>query len=231
MKKIVFIFLYMTVLGISSCMKDGGNIQNYTMLGIVEMDFTYSQPKIVTSSEDVLVPELTDHLNDKVFEGDAVLANFTVDYDNQPYPEAIVATELSLKIIDKSYPLPAIEEDNGSNESAISIKYIEIDRVGNFLFFNFGHTAPKDQTFDYEMTYKTDEISTIYIKAKIKKAGSESLADFLYLYAFNMSSYLRLLEPDSENAVTFNIKVFDGVDEEGNNVYVNWSGNPIRLSL
>ena len=221
----------MTVLGISSCMKDGGNIQTYRLPGIVEMDFTYFQPKIATLSGDVLVPELADHLNDIFFEGDAVLANFTIDYDNQPYPNAIVATELSLKKIDIGSPLPAIEGDNGSNESTISIKYIEIDRIGNFLFFNFGHSAPKDQTFDYEMTYNTDDISTIYIKAKIKKAGSESLSNILYLYAFNMSSYLRLLEPDSDKTVTFNIEVFDGVDEEGNNVYVNWSENPIRLSL
>ena len=231
MKKIVFSLLCMLMLGFSSCIKDGDNVANFSMLAVVG-SLHSMQPTIVTPDGTILAPDLLEHLYIDLYEGDALLVSFSINYDNQPSTEYLTASNLQYEKIGKSSPIPISGSESGEFSTPIEdLRYIYL--VGNTLFFEFIHKAPGDQKFEYEMTYNREEdaeIPTIYLRAKKIGTGSMAEGTILYLYAFDMR-YLFMTYKDAENKVTFNIKYKTGVNEDGMDMYDDWADNPYKIEV
>ena len=236
MKKIVFSLLCVLILGVSSCIKDGDNISNHSMFAVVGSSNSM-QPTIITEDGTILAPDLMEYLHFDLFEGDALIVSFSINYDNQPSTEYYTASNLIIvDKIGKSYPIPTSGGESTESEyfstpieEVVPYPYL----IGNTLFFAFGHTAPIDQEFEYEMTYDRDEdneIPTIYLRAKSVSTGSGSERAVGQYYAFDMY-YFFTTHKDSDNNVKFNIKYKVGVNEDGTGKYNDLDSNPLTIKV
>ena len=237
MKKIVFSFLCMLILGFPSCIKEGDNVTNYPpMVGVVGSLHSSMQPTIITERGTVLAPELMEHLFLDLFEGDAIVVSFSVDYDNQPSTEYSTVSNLLYEKVGKVTSVPTPGGESESGDFSLPIEDVEpYFLLENTLFIFFAHTAPSDQKFKYEMTYYRDEdaeIPTICLRAKKEGTGSKTEATISYLYAFDMR-YFFMTYKDSENYVTFNINYKTGENEDGTDKYDIWTdnGNPFKIKI
>ena len=221
------------MLGVAGCTKEGDNITYYRdMAGILDL---YSIPPIIkTANETFLAPELN-YIAD-LSDGDIVVASFSVNYDLEPSSEDYyTASQLSFMKLDQSY---IIAGEGDSYNYTFPIEDAEpFDFIDNYLIFVFTHTAPTDLKFTYEMTYNYEEISdennipTVSIRAKKGGAGERPEQTFLYLYAFDMRSFLGNLPKDSDNNVKFNIEYKTGKNEDGTEIFQPWSNNPLKLPV
>jgi hypothetical protein len=231
MKKTVFSLLGVLMLVFSGCMDKGGNSQYVErIVGIAGYSDLF-QPAIITASETFLAPELQKPLLDgDLYEGDALIASFNLDLDNQPSTEYYTASQLEyMKITTGSSIYPTPEGESMTDDFSAPIEALSgFAFVGNVMFFGFVHySVPQDQAFDYELTFPSDPVEdadypTIYLRAKESGTGTQSKTNIEFLYAFNMSSFFYTLQKDADNNVKFYIK-YKGVDGEGNDVYKDWA--------
>ena len=228
MKKLVFLFLSMFMLGLSGCMDKGDNIEPFpTMPAIVSFD-NIIQPVIITPWGTYYLSGLPNDLMDE----DAIWTQFSVNYDQQPpSSKYYVVSDFQYYKVGRNYP---IETAGGmsANNFDFPLKNVEpIGRVvydwGDVLFFGFELTASSDQEFIYEMTYDPNEIDVVYLRAK----ENSSMGAYPYFYAFDMRYYYTRLPGYSDHIVKFNIMYQTGVDEEGNDIYKAWDKNPCEIQL
>jgi len=230
MKKVVFPFLSILMLGLSGCLDKGGdNYSSYSSVpAIVQIDYTTLQPVLITSLGKFIAPELQSALYTDLNEGDAILTNFSI-YDNLQTSDEniIVSNVLWVKIGQTS---PRSTSGGGSSSDNFDLQnggmkiegmdiydIIQYDYNKTVMFLVFTHTTFSDQKFDYEMTYDYNENTDIYIRAKKNGTASQVTATFSYLYAFDMSSYLMTLSQGGKK-VSFNLKYKTG-EEDGKDVY------------
>ena len=228
MKRIVFPFLGILMLGLFSCMDTGGdNISSYSFVPAIveEFDFNTFQPALFTPLGKIIVPDLHNAQNPTLYEGDAVLANFNINQDQQLSNEYTIASDVQCIKINQVRAYSTSGGESESDNFNFKINGINTgivffcDNYRAFIFIEFTHEAPSDQEFDYEMTYDPYENTNIaYIRAKKNGQGTKNNSALInYLYAFNITDYLIKLR-GSEKRVTFKLKYKIG-EEEGKDVY------------
>ena len=237
MKKLIFLFWGISTFALSGCIKPGSNSQKFTEVpAIVGFSIEALQTTINISDGGagylpLLAPTL---MSAELDDGDAIIANFTINYDQQS-TQYYTVSDLTWDKVGQDYPKPKSEADDGFDEPIEEI--LQWGRISygwyDILFFKFKQTAPSDQVFIYEMTYGLDEtgLSTVYISAQKSGEGSNPSEVNSFYYAFNIKDYLSTLSVDYENMVKFYIEFKTGVDSEGRDVYKSWSGNPLRLLM
>jgi len=222
MKRIIFPFLGMFMLVLSSCIKTGDSYQTFQEVpAIVGLSNTF-QPLLITQWETFIAPDLQDKIFNEIMEGDLLLIWFTVNYNKQPSAaEHVVVSDLQYIKIGRGspYATPGGESMTGDYNTPIEEMYMfnRFNKVGDYLLFVFGHTALIDQKFTYEMTYDPDnqnDIKVLYLRAKKVGEGSKTESSFLYPFAFNMSYFFNE-NKGANNMVKISFK-FKGVDSEGN---------------
>jgi len=208
MKRIVFPFLVMVILGLSSCMKPGDNIQNYQLLpAFVEFDlslgFTLKTPLGTIVSPDIQKATDLDW-------GDAVITSFTVNFDQQASTEYTVAYNVEYAKAVRGSAVATSEGVSITGDFDLPIEMMGIyGGLENYLFFGFAHKGTIDaDRFVYEMTYDVNE-PVLYIRAKKAESGAKN-----QLCACSMSSFYTA-HKNAENTVTFTIQYKTGVDENG----------------
>ena len=230
MKKIIFSFLGILMLGMSGCLKPGENVQTLYLPGIIVFDFTTFQLMLATSAGLFFAPDLQ-HYSD-ITEGDIVLVEFDIDHNNQPYSDYFVASDL--RILEKiNMTMPWKSTEGGSDDFDLPILFVNTDWsdavVYNgmvIFFFIFNHNIASDQEIDYQMTYAVDEsemVPTAYIRAK--KVGQIIESDQIVerIQAFNMTNLLS--EMKSYEKTYFNIMYNKGGEDVD---FESWLGNPVR---
>ena len=225
MKRVVFPFLCMVMLGVTGCMKPGDNIQCYNdgMPAIVEVSYDNIQPLpliIVPGDEYIYAPELSDHLYTDIMEGDAIWTSFCINRTQPSGYQYEIASDLAYMKVGQGYSQGTPNGESIASDFNSSINSMEIATlIKNNLFFIFVHKAPEDQKFTYEMTYSpTANPPVLYIRAKKDGSGSKAEKEFMYPYAFNMYSFFSHYK-DGSNKVSFSIQYQTGVDADGNAVY------------
>ena len=240
MKRIVFPFLGIIMLVFSGCIDpgNGDNISSFSYVPAIvdEFDFTTSYPALFTSLGKVSAPELYRDLSSgKLYDGAAVLANFSINYDQQPSTEYTLVSDVELSpVINQTSAYS--NSGGGSVSGNFNGKIVKIsghdlvfcDNYKAVIFIAFIHEAPEDQEFIYEMTYDAYENTDIlYIRAKNDGQGTKTSSTFPYLYVFDISDYLTTLR-GGEKKVTFNLKYKMDVDNEGRDIYGEYE-NPIEI--
>ena len=242
MKKLVFPFLGVLMLGLSGCMDKSGNMQDFSYIpAIVGLDFSTTQPELITSVGDkLLAPTLP--LFSELHEGDAILTFFTIYYDQQPSTDYIIVSDLNWVNVTKKSSQPTPEGASTTGDFDTPIESMEVFDVITYdggyrtvMFLVFQHlSVPNDQEFEYEMTYdfnynssETDDLPVIYIRAKKKGESSKATANVAYFYAFDMSNFISK-HSGSEKEISFNLYYKTGEEDE-DDVYKEWSENPVRI--
>ena len=229
MKKIIFSFVGILMFMLTGCLKPGDNIQPYFVPALVAFDFTTFQLVLVTSSGIFIAPELQNY---EVTDGDAVLAEFNINYSNQPYSDIFVASELN--ILGKINMTAAWRTTGGETDDfdtpVLFMSDTWYDAVVYdgivVLFFLFNHNISPDQELDYQMTYDIDAsemIPTAYIRAKKVGQSLQPEQPVERIHAFNMTYLLSEMTYYEKN--TFNIMYNKGGEEQD---FEEWLGNPVR---
>jgi len=223
MKKLVFAFLGVLMLGLPSCMKTGDNISNYQDIpAIVGISYETFQPTIITSGGTFLAPELSNYLYTELFEGDAIwIYYFSINYDQPTTTGEYIAYDLQFFTVETGWA-----QSGMSGEYDVPITNMGVaDLVGNVMFCVFEHKAPTDQKFRYELTYETNEASELELCIRAEYADTESTGTATtvnYPFAFNMY-YVFIQYKGADNIVKFKMKYKTGVDDEGNDEYTYYA--------
>jgi len=238
MKKIIFPFLGMLILGLSSCKKEADDVIVYgrDIPAIVGYDRSTNKPLLITSGEVLHAPDLRDYLLYYLLEeGDVILAYFYLNQSRQPADNKYrTVTFFDYWKLGVTSPT---EEEEVDADDFIPVEYMTLydfiiyDRI-YVLFAGFIHTSYY-RDFDYEMTYDAgetdDEIPVLSVRAKPRGQEYKTLAEYRCPYAFDMYEYLMSLEKDAENKVRFDIRYGMGKDGDGNEVWEYWTGIEITL--
>ena len=239
MKKLVCPILGIVMFALSACIKSGDNIQTLKEVpAVVGLSFDPFSTTIIISNGaggawQFIAPELNEFLDIDLNEGDLLITNFTINYEQQPFPPYTTVSNLTWKKVDLGYPKHKSEAEDDFDvffENATLWDVIQYNWK-DLLFFKFVQKAPADQEFVYEMTYDYNDFGmcTVYIRAKENGTGSQPSAKNSFYYAFDVSDLVGNLSP-SNNNVRFNI-VFKTGEKDGEEIYQSWVGNPLVLPL
>ena len=214
MKKLVFPFLVMVMLGWTGCMKPGDNIQDFQyVVAFVEFDFELGlfQNVLKTASGTMASNEIQ---RADLYDGDALLAFFTVNFDQQVSDNYTLVYDFNY--IKCSRGVAEATPGGASVAGDFDLPIGAIDIFGgldNSLFFGFRHKDISDKdNFIYEMTYDVNE-PVVYLRAKKNATGSKNT-----VCAFNMYRFFSD-HKNADNKVTFTIKYKTGVKDNGEDDY------------
>jgi len=235
MKKILFGFLCLVILSVSSCFKIENKDDIITFPSPAVLQYNSTNELVLSSKAGVfLAPELESKLNTEINIGDLVFSVFSVNL-SKPKSASGYYTAYDI-LLAKVYTRTPVATEGGVSETGdynSSIREIQIlDFWNNYLYFGLIHSAPEGQEFVYEMTYDINEKNktpTVYIRAK--KSGEDITGDVTntaMFYAFDMTE-LALKFINSDNRLNLNIMFKTGVDKEGNEVFTNFPLNPVFL--
>ena len=207
----------MLILVFSGCIKRGDNIATFNDEPAIYDYYSFFRPAIETRfGETLLAPELE---NESFIGGELLWVDFEINYDKQPYSDALTATILAYQQIYSTYVTTGKADETAEDGYDAPIaSLLDIKNIEKMLFFWFGHKAPQKQTFGYKMFYDPDDTSsipTLYIKAQKTNEETGTGIDLKTCYGFDLSSFLNRYEGSEE--VKINIKYCtgskDGVDE------------------
>jgi hypothetical protein len=232
MKKLVFPILGVLMLYFSGCNKPGDNIQNLELPAIVGMSWETFQPTMITSLGTFLAPELS---SADFFEGEAIWAYFSVNYDQPNAYGEYIAYDLYALKVETGWTQSTVGGESMAGDYDLPIENMWVaDLIGNMMFFIFEHRVSTDQKMLYELTYDGSETSdpVVYIRAKKDYTeGTASVGTLNYPFAFNMSSVFGTYK-DSDNWVRFRIKYKTGVDDDENDQYGDFNqGTLIEIKV
>ena len=223
-------------LGLTGCFKPKDNIQTFTDVAAI-VGFNYElfppQPTLIILGIELLAPELYDI--EGIYDGDAVVATFDVNYDDQPYLGYVLASNLRASKIDMAWAT-ATEggaSTGGFNDVIGNMRLFDVIEYGYensnvVLFAEFLHEVPRDLHFDYEMTYDINdesEIMPLYIRAKISGQSSLQPTQTVVKCAFDISYFIMHLRSSSK--IGFHI-MFNVGNEDGEEKFVGMD-RPVLL--
>ena len=237
MKKIVFPFLGMVMLGLSSCIKPGDNIQCFNDLGMPAIvGDPYDQyppvPIIYTPSdkpggEPVVVPELMNELFSEFYGGEAIWTYFCINFDQPSSNGYPTAYDFQYGKIDMVSPQGTTGGASTSNEYNFPIEDMGLQGfIKDVIFIILAHKAPEDQKFTYEMTFdrdvKLDDTIILTLRAKKNGEGTKGERNIGYIFAFNLRN---LTYYSSGKTVNVSFQYKTGVDDTGKDVYKLYTDN------
>ena len=213
MKKLVFPFIGILMFGLSGCMDKGGeNIQPFDYIPAI-VDHSLFGDMLNTSLGPIRSQEISNATD--LYYGDAILAFFTVNFDQQTSKE--YTTVYNFDYIKVNYA--TAEQSTGGPGFDLPIEDIDIlGWVDNKWFFVFAHKeVSNNDFFFYQMVYDNDE-PIVYLRAKKPDTG---IIKGVSACAFNMYPFFYKHKGD-DNKVSFSIKYKTGVDGDGRDVYTSF---------
>ena len=193
MKKIVLSFLVAVMLGLSGCIKPVDQIKEFSYIpAFVDFSFTDVFGFVLRTPFGLVISNEIQNATDLNI-GDAVLAFYTVNFDQQTLKEYTFAYDLDYVKVNRATAHAATEgESTGELDFPIAEMFIA-GLFENCLFVIFGHKATEDQEFNYEMTFDnsvTSGIQELKIKAIKNNEGIGKEIDIAHSCAFDMRYFL-----------------------------------------
>ena len=238
MKKLVFSFLGIFILGLSGCKRDKGDTYDYYppyMPAIVGYNFDLSSPTLITSQGTFIAPQLGSVFYYQLFTGDALLVDIVVNRDQQPSEEYTVVWDLTYSIVMNETPQATDGGVSAADDFDAPIDDMSAyDMVKNVAFLFFFHTAPGFQQYFYEMTYDpeqaaNDDVPVVYFRAKKDGEDKNETVSFRRICAFDMDDFIKTYKK-SENELKIHVKFKIG-EEDGKEIFKDWEGNPLTLKI
>ena len=185
MKRFFFYFLGFIMFGMSGCVKPGDNIQEFPYIpAIVDLDFQFTFGLALRTPYGLIVSNEIRNAED-LWEGDAVVAFFTVNYDQQPSQDYTFAYDLNYAKGGRGSAIQTEEGKSGTGDFDLFIESMGLyGGFDNLLFLGFSHKNVGDNDrFIYEMTYDVNE-PVLYIRARKSESGSENPFCAFSMYSF-----------------------------------------------
>jgi len=219
MKKAVFSFLVVLMLGLSGCFKKGDNINNYDYVPALIDNFDFFIPVLKMAYPfpgPVTSQDFIDKIGVDFHYGDAVIAFYEINFDIQPTTEYYTATKLQCVVITKSWTQPTPDGESMTDDFDHPIESMGLyGWVDNYWFWGFNQKdADEKDLFQYEMTYDSEQTGTPVIKIRAMKSDNGSIP----VRALDMSSFFWTYM-DADKKVKFNVQFKTGVDDNGKDVY------------
>ena len=243
MKKLFFILvLGIIALNLTSCLPTGANREEGTFPAVVSYNPKEEVTSLLTVVGELAAPGLA---TSGLRKGDCIIANFTLDWDNQPEDASIYyASNITHLFVEQDYAMVQSDFDEAEVilpdtyllpiESLSPLAYHPI-LEGKFFFY-FLHRASQQQTVNYMAIVKpngedsANEPVDIYVIAeKLNNPGTSDMT-FENFFAFDMDSVIRELGKEdtyeagstveySVKELKVRIKYCTGFDNNDNPVY------------
>lgn len=234
MKKKLFglTILFASLFGFVGCLDDDEPVWYfYNEPAIVQ--YSNSKPMLKTAYGRFYVPNLSDTLKT----GDHLWASFTVDFNSQPNAGDTTAVGLSyIKIMDhatdNSVIIKAGDMVDTYNDSITTAKLYN-SVIGNVLFFGFDQSAPKGQTYKYEIICNTDSVvvkdgkewPVLFIRSVKANSPSGDPTTVSSAFGFDMSKFVSKYKDSNDNVLLY-IKYKNGT-RKGEDSYKSFQTFPI----
>lgn len=236
MNKICFLLLCIVSLCLSSCMKSGNVQHYYDVPAVVKMEPTIGQPVLITTKEVFVAPELREYFQYAILqEGEAVLAAFSLDPDQEPIQGYRTVLEFDCFQVG----ITAVAEEKDVDKTA----FLPIQKIEPFalivhekilvMYVAFNHNTTF-RKYAYTITYEPDETAEIpMLSIRARAVGDEypTASESLWPYVFEMYDYIQTLPKDAQNQVRINLRYKTGVDNDGNEVWTTYANNPLIIPL
>lgn len=233
--KFLFLFLSLCLLfGFTGCMEDGGNRQSFPeQAAVVTSDYLYGK-KIVTFAGEFYAPALDD-ISD-ILDGDCLITNFTLDYDNQPSGASFYTVQVTgyYKATKGNLLISKASVDSYYNDSTITQAAPYSYLLKNMLFFPIIYKGKPGKKAEYELFCNTDSVDengypTLYLNSRIVNSGDGTTNQYYDFAAFDMRAFVMTYPADSNKKIYYNFKYQTGIDKEGKPIYKSFTQNPCYL--
>ena len=242
MTRRIFLFISLilgSVLALTSCV-DGNNKSTYLSYGVANYNSTMGAT-LITEIGEFAAPGT----GSKVTPGDCVIAQYTIDQDNQPSTDYFTATEISMLEVNQ-FPIvlrEIVEDDPQFDVEFISVVPYYIPAFRGKAFFEIAYAGYLKKTYQYSLTCDPETLDAdgnfvFYLRARVsgEDSGSESfVADtFVFDISSLISSYGADAADDSNNSyryVSAQIKYCNGISESGEYTYKNVFTAPAKFII
>jgi hypothetical protein len=241
-KKLLFVgSLLGVMIFLTCCLEKGGNRTTSTDLAVIDNDPAMGGLVMNTANVTLAAPELA---STELKSGDCIMANFTIDYDNQPF-SYLTATELIYQLLNNSV-IQLMSEDAFADEYTDSISGINLTvspyYKGN-LFAQIERKITNSKICDFQLFCNPDSVDengvytvSLKLNESDKTAGE---ATNYNVESFNLNPLLSFYGQDTifdagtsyEQRglyVTLNFRYQSGTKEDLP-VYSWYSGNPVKV--
>jgi hypothetical protein len=218
----------------ASCISDDG-----------ENSTTYYGHPLIVSEESGLYPVVLSQfayspkfyapaLEGKVSPGDCLLANFTINFDEQSASDKYyIITDMVYDILDKIVPTPVTMPTDTLSEEYPDIIYDLILRndedknlvlIDRTAFIILTQRADQGNKFSYRMVWVENEDETVnpVLHLSLKAEGEKVPSDEgLVIQAVDLRNFLNRLIASSPQTSSFNIDIryYAGIDDNGVAIY------------
>ena len=217
MKKIVFSFLTVLMLGLSGCNKPGDSISKYELIpAIYQLNFDLFQYTFKTPLGTVYSSEIQNA--EKLYDGAMILTTFSVNHDQQTNDKYTIATNVGYtNPLNVEYAESTTGGESQTGDFDLFISGFDFfGSINYYCFFYFDHgTVKEDDKFLYEMTYDREQTGTPSVKIRAKKSSTGSSQ----ICVFNLSSFYYTFRDNDTNIANFKVQLKTGEDADGNDVY------------
>jgi hypothetical protein len=221
---------------------DTGNSRTFTDVFAVVKSIDYFQNNLVTfgtSLGDIVAPE---QISTPLSIGECVyFSQFTIDYDNQPSDQYILATGVLYQTISKAPFVPSAVPFDGYDLKLTEVQTLASPYFEGNLFVGSNYSKLREQSVTYRLVWDKDEPAenngafNVYLQAKLVGTATGTAEDISDVRAFDLQNFLWTAGRDTiANNVNFryakiNLKYLSGV-EGGEPVYTQLD-SPIELSI
>jgi hypothetical protein len=240
-----FILLSGMTFGLMSCLEKGGNRTTAIDFAIMVENPDMNALAMHTSYDIYAAPELQN-----LEANSCILADFTIDYDNQPSNQPYyTASNIKYQLLPK---YTAIEQEGGDMVDEYSDSIQNIQTLAASPLYN-GHifvmtvqAGTSNYVYDYELIFHPDSvdaqgINTIFLKSKLIKGNAgNNLPTSIFTQAFDLSHLIDSYGKDTifktanydieYKYLPFNLKYQKSI-KENLPVYVQYGNSPVIITV
>ena len=210
----------------------------YYIPAMIGYNYDFEVVTLITPIGIHLAPTLNPQFIYELEDGDALIALVEVNMDNQNIEGFITVKDVILFYkLDKFFPQAteggksAGEDFNFSIDDFYPVSFFIDKHFNNYVaIFEFVKHVHRSNSFMYEMTYDpddTDEIPSVYFRAKNVPDGVYQIENGQYLCAFDFADFFAERR-DSGNK--FEVNFFFKTGEEGEKeIFEPFEENPVEI--
>lgn len=227
-----------TILFFSSCLStDGENSQTFVEEPLIVVSSSLGTTSVKSNYGTFYASQFSDYTS-----GDCLIADFKIDFDNQPQSSGLSITEVTqAREISKKHA--HLDSDSISAEYSLPIHGTAIYRyVEKHIILKILQKANQAEKFAYEAVWVADgfiqkSYPTLYLRAKALVPTEETLAkDYPTEFAFNISEFIDacgteyITEKNGVKQLTFHIKYKTDKEVEGKPQFAYGTSSPYTIA-
>jgi hypothetical protein len=236
-------FLSGMIAGLTSCLENKGNRSSGRDFAVMVYNSNINALTMNTSGLAFIAPQLQD-----LKANDCIVANYTIDFDNQPSNQAYyTATEIQYQILSRYTAEKSEDIIDDYTDSIRTIQGLAASPLykGHIFIITEQAGTSSSSAYDYELICHPDsvdvnEVHTLFLKSKLLKGNTDGNSQsYTSAQAFDLSQLINAYGKDTifknstdydteYKCLLFNLKYQSGM-KENIPVYTQYGKEPLMV--